>query len=78
MNETFKKPSAISVVIPALDEQDTVATVIMSAISCPLVDEVIVVDNGSTDNTAGVAREAGAKVLDEPVAGQGNALYRGA
>lgn len=77
MNETFDKPTAISVVIPARDEQGAVANVVRAAISCPLVDEVIVVDNGSTDDTAGVARAAGAKVLDEPVAGQGNALRAG-
>jgi len=77
VSETFEKPSAISVVIPALDEQDTVAAVVRAAISCPLVDEVIVVDNGSTDDTSGAARAAGAKVLSEPVAGQGNALRTG-
>lgn len=77
VSATFEKPSAISVVIPALDEQDTVAAVVRAVISCPLVDEVIVVDNGSTDDTAGAARAAGAKVLDEPVAGQGNALRTG-
>ena len=77
MSETFKKPAAISVVIPALDERDTVATVVRAALSSSLVNEVIVVDNGSTDNTAGVARAAGAKVFDQPVAGQGNALRTG-
>ena len=77
MRNKFEKPVAISVVIPALDEQDTVATVVSAALSCPLIDEVVVVDNGSTDNTTLVARAAGARVVDEPVAGQGNALRTG-
>ena len=77
MRNKFEKPVAISVVIPALNEQDTVATVVSAALSCPLINEVVVVDNGSTDNTSLVARAAGAKVVDEPVAGQGNALRTG-
>ena len=77
MNRTFEKPTAVSVVIPALDERETVAAVVRATRSSCLVDEVIVVDNGSTDDTARVAAEAGARVVYEPVAGQGNALRTG-
>jgi glucosyl-3-phosphoglycerate synthase len=58
----------ISVCLPARDEQDTVGpivktirTALMEAV--PLVDEILVVDDHSSDDTAAVAAEAGAKVL---------------
>lgn len=74
----------VSVVIPALNEEATVAGVVTAArASC--ASEVIVVDSDSTDNTAAVARDAGATVLnwkdiapDIPVRpGKGEALWRG-
>jgi len=57
------------VVIPALDEEETVSDVIRRIPrDTPSVGEVevIVVDDGSTDRTAEVAREAGAKVVSHP------------
>ena len=44
----------VAVIIPALDEQESVAHVI-AGIPRDLVDEVVVVDNGSTDRTAEVS-----------------------
>src|SRR5690606_26107640 len=41
------------------------------------VDDIIVVDNGSTDNTARVASEHGARVIAEPQRGYGAACLRG-
>ncbi|HEX7353978.1 MAG TPA: glucosyl-3-phosphoglycerate synthase [Mycobacteriales bacterium] len=55
-----------SVVIPALDEEPTVGTVVSAAqplVRAGLVDEVLVVDGGSRDGTADVARAAGARVV---------------
>lgn len=55
-----------SVVIPALDEEPTVAGVVRSAlpwVRAGLVDEVVVLDGGSTDATAHAARTAGARVV---------------
>jgi len=54
----------ISVVIPALNEEKTVADVVRKALC--FADEVIVVDDGSTDRTAELARRAGARVVRHP------------
>ena len=67
----------VSVIIPALNEEETIAAVV-GAIPAHLVDEVIVVDNGSTDATAERARQAGARVVAEPRRGYGRACYAGA
>lgn len=51
----------VAVVIPALNEQDTVGEVV--GVSLELTADVVVVSDGSEDNTAAVARTAGAKVI---------------
>lgn len=53
----------VSVVIPAFDEVGTIADVIACALLHPWVEEVIVVDDGSADDTARVAEAAGARVI---------------
>jgi glycosyltransferase involved in cell wall biosynthesis len=65
----------ISVIIPALDEEEAIGRVIAEI--PPIVDEVIVVDNGSRDRTAEVARTAGARVVSEPRRGYGRACLAG-
>lgn len=65
----------INVIIPAYNEEKSIAKVI-KAIPPGLVAEVIVVNNNSTDATASVAAEAGATVLHEPNAGYGNACLK--
>ncbi len=67
----------IAVVIPALDEEAAIGVVVRE-VSRDLVGEIIVVDNGSTDRTAEVARAAGATVIREPVRGYGAACLAGA
>ncbi|RKT16426.1 glucosyl-3-phosphoglycerate synthase [Streptomyces sp. 1114.5] len=57
----------VSVVLPALDEEATVGDIVRTVRRelmerLPLVDELVVVDSGSTDATAAVAAEAGARV----------------
>lgn len=77
----------VSVVLPALDEEATVAAVVASVqplVVAGLVDEVVVLDSGSTDQTAVVAAAAGATVVHRddvlpglpPRPGKGEALWR--
>jgi glycosyltransferase involved in cell wall biosynthesis len=55
--------SSITVIIPALDEEEPIAGVVRECLATGLPNEVIVVDNGSTDRTAERAHEAGARVV---------------
>lgn len=68
--------SNIFVIIPAFNESKSIGNVI-SDIPFGLVKEILVVDNGSTDDTAMVAGQAGATVLHEPGKGYGNACLKG-
>ncbi|MDW7692661.1 glycosyltransferase family 2 protein [Flammeovirgaceae bacterium SG7u.111] len=68
--------SRIFVIIPAYNEEQSIAHV-LNEIPKELVEEIIVVNNASTDSTAKVAKEAGATVLDEPTPGYGNACLKG-
>jgi glycosyltransferase involved in cell wall biosynthesis len=65
----------ISVIIPAVDEEEAIGLVVEEVPS--LVQEVIVVDNGSRDRTAEVARAAGARVVREERRGYGRACLAG-
>lgn len=65
----------IKAVIPALDEERAIATVIANAPR--FLCEIIVVDNGSQDRTAEVASAAGARVVAEPGRGYGRACKAG-
>ena len=66
----------VCVVIPALDEADSVGRVIRS-VPAPYTQNIVVVDNGSTDGTAEAARAAGATVLCESRRGYGRACLVG-
>lgn len=86
-----KGEQRVSVIIPARDEEATVGDIVAAirrdvmAPGAPLVDELLVVDSDSTDGTARVAREAGARVVATTevlahiptVAGKGEAMWRG-
>lgn len=68
----------VAAIIPAFDEEATVASVVRAARSSPLVGDVIVVSDASTDRTAAVARDAGATVVERPVnGGKGAAVLSG-
>ena len=84
-----KRGRRVSVVLPALDEEATVGAIVAAIVpltrgSAPLVDELVVVDSGSTDRTIEVAAAAGARVVRrtdvvpelEPLPGKGEVLWR--
>lgn len=66
----------VSVVIPALNEEEPIADVVRACLAAGISTEVAVVDNGSTDRTAERAREAGARVVTAP-RGYGRACAAG-
>jgi len=69
------KSQRITVIIPCLNEEQGIEKVLNRMPS--FVDQVIVVDNGSTDRTADVAVSMGAEVIREPVRGYGRAYKKG-
>jgi glycosyltransferase involved in cell wall biosynthesis len=66
----------IALIIPALNEEQSLPEV-LALIPPGAVDEIVVVDNGSTDRTATVARRAGARVVAESRKGYGAACWAG-
>jgi len=70
----------VSIVIPCLNEEKSVAGCVREGLvwltSAGLRGEVVVVDNGSTDRSAELATQAGARVVNEPRRGKGNAVRR--
>ena len=69
--------SVVSVIIPALNEEEPIAGVVREVAATIIPAEIIVVDNGSTDRTAERARDAGARVVSEPIPGYGRACMAG-
>lgn len=66
----------IKVIIPAFNEQDSIENVI-NDIPKEYVEEIIVVNNNSSDLTASVAKQTGVTVICEPQRGYGNACLKG-
>ena len=64
----------VAVIIPCLNEEATIATVVNECIRYLPNAEILVFDNGSSDKTAHVATKAGARVIYSPLRGKGNAI----
>ena len=73
-----KAGRTVSVVLPALNEEETVGAVVetITPLVGGLVDELIVLDSGSTDDTEIRAVAAGARVISREVAARGRAAAR--
>ena len=69
--------TGVSVIIPALNEEEPIAGVVHECFETNVPSEIVVVDNGSTDRTAERGRSAGAKVVSEPRHGYGRACLAG-
>jgi glycosyltransferase involved in cell wall biosynthesis len=76
-NHPHRNSLGVSLIIPALNEAASLPRV-LGDIPVDQVKEVIVVDNGSTDDTASIARRWGARVVFEPRRGYGSACLAGA
>ena len=68
---------AVSVIIPCLNEEEPIADVVRECLATGIPQEVLVVDNGSTDATAARAAAAGARVVSQPIRGYGRACAAG-
>ena len=68
-------PYVVSVIIPARNEASRIGKVVQNAIH--QADEVIVIDDGSTDGTAAIAKSAGARAISQPGFGYIAAIKRG-
>lgn len=73
-----KKYQKVSVIIPAYNEEDTIADVVGVISKVSFVDEILVINDGSSDNTEAEALNAGARVIThETNKGKGEALFTG-
>jgi glycosyltransferase involved in cell wall biosynthesis len=77
-NGVIRGGFSVCVIVPAFNEAGTIADVVRGARACQYVDDVVVVDDGSTDETVARAAQAGAHVLrHEQNRGKGHAVRTG-
>lgn len=74
-NPAFDFTPIVDVIIPAYNEENSIDLVIREI--PPLVRDIIVVNNNSSDSTFRIAKDAGAVVVNEPVSGYGRACLTG-
>ncbi len=69
--------NTVSLVIPAHNEEQTIAAVVDEFRRCPYLDEILVVANNCSDDTVARAQANGARVIEESKPGYGSALLAG-
>src|SRR4030043_320482 len=67
----------VSVIIPALNEEKTIRQVVNMVASSPLVNEILVIDDKSFDNTIKQARLPKVRIYTSPIIGKGNSMRDG-
>jgi len=67
----------VTVVLPAYNEEESIGGVIDEILALPVKCDILVVDNGSTDETYNIATYKDVKVITEPEKGKGSAIRKG-
>ena len=71
------KPT-VAAIVPAYNEADTIGDILQVLLRCPDIDELIVVNDGSSDDTADIAASLGVRVVNlYPNRGKGGAMKAG-
>lgn len=79
MGNAATEPADVSILVPALNEQDTIAEVVDRLLALPISKQVVVVDDGSTDGTAAVLKGYEDRILvltNEKPGGKGAAIRK--
>lgn len=77
VNPSIANDALATVIIPALNEEKAIASVIQYALSDPATGEVLVIDDSSIDRTVEIARAAGATVMTSTMLGKGMSMRDG-
>ncbi len=67
----------VTIIIPTLNEAETIGNIVRFCLNNTLVKEVIVVDDNSEDETVAIAQAAGAKVINSKIRGKGISMKEG-
>jgi len=74
----MSEQSLVSLIIPAHNEARTIGTIVATAKASPMIDEIIVVADACTDDTATIARALGVIILEKQTTrGKGDAMIAG-
>jgi glycosyltransferase involved in cell wall biosynthesis len=67
----------VTVILPTYNEEESIGPVIDEIMALPVDCDILVIDNGSTDETYNILTHKGVKVITEPKRGKGNAMQLG-